>query len=116
MKKVQPPGPAPWPAAYRRLQARLAQVGWVALGSALERKLPGAGGPRYQWSRRVEGKTVTVALSSEQFAWLKKAIANQRRAESLLSQMHQMTLAYMWKHLPSTYRRKRLSKKTLGLN
>jgi len=30
--------------------------------------------------------------------------------------MHQMTLAYMWKNLPSTSRRKRLTKKTLGIN
>jgi hypothetical protein len=94
----------------------LTQTGWVALGSVLERKLPGGGGPRYQWSRRVEGKTVTVALSAEQFAWLKEAIANQRDLESLLSQMHRLTLDYMWKNLPSTVRRKRLSRKTLGLN
>jgi hypothetical protein len=104
------------PAAYRRLRARLERVGWLALGSVLERKLPGGGGPRYQWSRRVQGKTVTVALSPEQFTWLKAAIANQREVESLLDQMHQLTLDYMWKHLPSTSRRKRLSNKTLGLN
>jgi hypothetical protein len=104
------------PAAYRRLRGRLEQTRWVALGSVLERKRPGAGGPRYQWSRRVKGKTVTVALSAEQFAWLKQAISNQRKVESLLSQMHGLTLEYMWKYLPSTSRRKRLSKKTLGLN
>jgi 3',5'-cyclic AMP phosphodiesterase CpdA len=107
---------APLPASYRRLLARLQQIGWMALGSVLERSLPGQGGPRYQWSRRVEGKTVTVALSAEQFAWLKAAIANQRKAQSLLNQMHHITLDYMWKKLPSTTRRKRLSKRTLGLN
>jgi len=107
---------AAWPAAYRRLRTRLSQIGWIALGSLLERKTPGRGGPRYQWSRRVEGKTVTVALSAEQFAWLKSAIANQRRLWNLLEQMNQLTLEYMWKNLPSTTRRKRLSKKTLGLN
>jgi hypothetical protein len=94
----------------------LAQIGWVALGSVLERKLPGQGGPRYQWSRRVEGKTVTVALSGEQFAWLKSAIANQRKVWDLLDQMNQLTLDYMWKKLPSTTRRKKLTKRTLGLN
>ena len=104
------------PASYRRVRAQLARAGWLALGSVLERKTPGRGGPRYQWSRRLEGKTVTVALSAEQVAWLKAAIANQRKVESLLSRMHQMTLDYMWKHLPSTARRKRLSHKTLGLN
>ncbi len=116
MKKAKPLSHPPLPAAYRRLRARLAQVSWIALGSVLERNLPGQGGPRYQWSRRVEGKTITVALSAEQFAWLKIAIANQRKASDLLSQMQKLSLVYMWKRLPSTSRRKRLSKKTLGLN
>lgn len=106
----------PLPAAYRRLQAQLAQLGWVALGSLLERTAPGQGGPRYQWSRRVEGKTITMALSAEQYAWLQEAIANQRQAEELLHQMQQLSLKHLWKNLPSTTRRKKLSKKTLGLN
>ena len=113
MKKAIHP---PLPAAYRRLRARLAQVGWIALGSVLERSLPGQGGPRYQWSRRVEGKTITVALSAEQFVWLKAAIANQRKVSELLGQLQKLSLQYMWKKIPSTSRRKRLSKKTLGLN
>ena len=104
------------PAAYQQMRRALAQVGWIALGSVLERNLPGKGGPRYQWSRRVDGKTVTVALSPQQFGWLKQAIANQRNLERTLDQMHQQTLDYMWKHLPSTSRRKRLTKKTLGIN
>lgn len=104
------------PPAFRRLRARLERMGWIALGSVLERGRPGQGGPRYQWSRRVQGKTVTVALSAEQFAWLKAAIANQREVWDILDQMHQITLDYMWKHLPSPPRRKKLSKKTLGLN
>ena len=114
--KAKVPGPPRWPAAYQRLRTRLGQIGWIALGSVLERKAPGQGGPRYQWSRRVDGKTVTVALSAEQFKWLKSAIANQRKVWDLLEQMNRLTLAYMWKTLPSTTRRKRLSKKTLGLN
>lgn len=114
--KRHPSAAVPLPAAYRRLRGRLARVGWIALGSVLERGQPGQGGPRYQWSRRVGTKTVTVALSAEQFAWLKKAIANQRKVWDLLMEMQAETLAYMWKNLPSTARRKRLSKKTLGLN
>jgi len=106
----------PFPAEYRRLLARLGRVGWVALGSVLERKRPGQGGPRYQWSRRVGGKTVTVALSAEQFAWLKRAIGNQRRAWALLARMQRLTLQNMWRNLPSTSRRKQLSRKTLGIN
>jgi len=115
MKSKSAPPPA-LPAAYRRLRNQLSQVGWIALGSVLERDRPGQGGPRYQWSRRVGRKTVTVALSAEQFAWLQEAIANQRKVWGTLLQMQQQTVAYMWKNLPSTTRRKRLSKKTLGLN
>src|SRR5882724_10421103 len=114
--KARAPGNDPWPAAYQRLRARLGQIGWIALGSVLERKTPGQGGPRYQWSRRVEGKTVTVALSNEQFEWLKSAIDRKRKVWDLLDQMNHITLGYMWKTLPSTTRRKPLSKKTLGLN
>jgi len=104
------------PAAYRRLQRRLGALGWMALGSVLERGRPGQGGPRYQWSRTVRGKTVTVALSAEQFAWLSQAIAHQREAWAIMEQMHRLSLEYLWKKLPSTTRRKCLSKRTLGLN
>ena len=116
MKPARPSAAAPLPATYRRLRDQLAQIDWIALGSVLERALPGQGGPRYQWSRRVQGKTVTVALSPEQFAWLKQAIANQRKVWDLLDQMNQITLHYLWKNIPGTTRRKKLSKKTLGLN
>jgi hypothetical protein len=116
MKQTKSAAQAQLPATYQHLRTRLGRIGWVGLGSVLERKLPGQGGPRYQWSRRVEGRTVTVALSAEQYAWLKQAIASQRKVELLLREMHRLTLVYMWKHLPSTTRRKRLSQKTLGLN
>lgn len=100
---------------YEQWRGQLAQTGWVALGSVVERGRPGQGGPRYQWTRRVRQKTVTVALSREQFEWIAQAIQNNRKAWEILEQMHQLSLDYMWKTLPSTTRRKRLSKKTLGL-
>jgi len=106
----------PFSATYRRLQKHLSETGWVALGSVVERNKPGQGGPRYQWSRRVAGKTVTVALSKEQFEWLKAAIANQRKVLHTLERMHKLTLHYMWETLPSTSRRKLLSDRTLGVN
>ena len=102
-------------AEYDRLREQLANTGWVALGSVVERGQPGQGGPRYQWSRRVRKKTVTVALSREQFEWIGAAIQNNRKAWEILEQMHQLSLDYMWKNLPSITRRKQLSKKTLGL-
>ena len=105
-----------FPRTYLKLQAQLAKTGWIALGSLVERGEPGQGGPRYQWSRRVGPKTVTVALSPEQFAWLKKAITNQRELWDILTEMQRLTLDYMWNSLPNPSRRKRLSKRTLGVN
>jgi hypothetical protein len=104
------------PPEYQRLRRSLAQSGWIALGSLVERSLPGQGGPRYQWSRRVGKKTVTVAVSLEQFIWLKEAIANQRQIWNTLMQMQHLTVQHALKTLPNPPRRKRLSKKKLGLN
>jgi hypothetical protein len=104
------------PLEYHRLRQSLAQTDWIALGSLVERTAPGQGGPRYQWSRRVGRKTVTVALSPEQFAWLKKAIATQRSVWETLMRMQHLAARHVLQNLPNPRRRKRLSKKRLGLN
>jgi hypothetical protein len=104
------------PPEYHRLRQSLARTAWIALGSLVERTRPGRGGPRYQWSRRVGKKTVTVALSAEQFAWLKKAIGNQRSVWETLMRMQHLTAQHVLQNLPNPPRRKRLSKKRLGLN
>ena len=111
----KPPTTEGWNAEYERLRARLGQSGWLALGTLIERGLPGQGGPRYQWSRRAGGKTVTVALSAEQFAWMKQAIANQREVWEILLRMQQLSAEFMLQNLPNPPRRKRLSKKRFGL-
>ena len=105
-----------FPVRYQKLKEELAQIGWIALGTLLERGLPGQGGPRYQWSRRAGGKTVTLALSLEQYQWMENAVANQRRVWDILIEMQQITAEYMIANLPHPPRRKKLSKKRLGLN
>ena len=104
------------PSDYQRLRLKLSTTGWIALGSLVERDKPGQGGPRYQWSRRVGRKTVTVALSAEQFNWLKLAISNQREVWDILTEMQQLTAKHVLENIPGPPRRKRLSKKRLGLN
>ncbi|HUR46475.1 MAG TPA: DUF6788 family protein [Candidatus Saccharimonadales bacterium] len=116
MKSKQQQKSAEFPASYRQLQKQLAGTGWIALGSLLERGQPGQGGPRYQWSRRVGGKTVTVALSAEQFEWLGKAIANQRQAWDIMMKMQRLTVETMLEKMPNPSRRKPLTRKQLGLN
>ena len=104
------------PREYQRLREKLATISWIALGSLVERNQPGRGGPRYQWSRRVGPKTVTVALSAEQFDWLKEAIANQREVWDILTQLQHLTAKHALVNVPGPQRRKHLSKKSLGLN
>jgi hypothetical protein len=104
------------PPPYQRLRRKLSKVSWIALGSLVERDKPGQGGPRYQWSRRVGAKTVTVALSADQFAWLKQAISNQREVWDILQELQQITPYHALKNIPGPPRRKRLTKKRLGFN
>jgi len=62
-------------AEYAQLQADLACLGWISHGYVQDRG-PGAGGPSYQWTCKVKAKTVSVALSQEQFHALQEAIKN----------------------------------------
>ena len=103
------------PLEYQRLRQKLSGIGWIALGSLVERAKPGQGGPRYQWSRRVGPKTLTVALSAQQFSWLKQAICNQREVRDILMELQQLTAQHALEKLPGPPRRKRLTKKRLGL-
>ena len=99
---------------YEQLRARLRQVGWISQGYVQDRG-PGAGGPCYQWTRKVRGKTVSVALSKEQFAALREAIVGWREVESILDGMQKLTRQMIFGTLPDTRRRKPLNKKVLGL-
>jgi uncharacterized protein DUF6788 len=99
---------------YARLRARLAQVGWLSHGYVQDRG-PGAGGPCYQWTRKVKAKTVSVALSQEQYVALKQAIENWHQLKETLERMQALSRQIIFRSLPNPPRRKRLSKKALGL-
>jgi virulence-associated protein VapD len=99
---------------YRQLQRQLAQVGYVSQGSVFERG-PGQQGSRYVWTRKVKAKTVTVALSQEQYHWLRQAVANQRQLEKINRQMQTLSRQALFDTVPGVVRRKRLGKKVLGL-
>ena len=99
---------------YARLQGQLARTGWISEGYVQDRG-PGSGGACYPWTRKVKGKTVCVALSQEQYAWLKEAIANWRTVQNTLRQMQRLSREELFESLPHPKRRKRLSKKILGL-
>ncbi len=109
--KSQLPQPA---AHYARLRARLSDLGWISEGYVQNRG-PGAGGPCYQWTRKVRGKTISVALSREQYEWLRDAIANWRQAQQTLKAMQRLSRQVLFATVPHPPRRKKLGKKVLGL-
>jgi hypothetical protein len=114
MKRQPPPQLAQWEKEYARLRARLAQTRWISEGYVQDRG-PGAGGPCYQWTRKVKGKTVSVALSKEQYEWLAQAISQWRHLQATLKQMQRLSRQVLFETLPQPHRRKRLGKKVLGL-
>ncbi len=99
---------------YAQLRERLGRAQWISEGYVQNRG-PGAGGPCYQWTRKVKGKTVSVALSREQFEWLQSAIAQWRDMQATIRQMQRLSRQVLFATVPHPPRRKRLGKRVLGL-
>src|SRR5258708_35741821 len=102
-------------AEYERLRAQLAHLGWMSHGYVQDRG-PGAGGPCYQWTRKVKAKTVSVALSKEQYEALKQAIDNWHELQDLLRQMQALSRRFIFETLPNPPRPQALGKRALGVN
>ena len=101
-------------AEYARLARQLSTTSWISEGYAQDRG-PGAGGPCYQWTRKVRQKTVSVALSREQYEWLCQAIENWRQVQATLKEMQRLSRRVFFETVKNPPRRKRLGKKVLGL-
>lgn len=99
---------------HARLREQLLQIDWISEGYVQNRG-PGAGGPCYQWTRKVKGKTVSVALSKEQFEWLEAAILQWRQLQQTLKEMQRLSRRVLFQTVPHPPRRKKLGKKVLGL-
>jgi hypothetical protein len=99
---------------YQALLQQLSGIGWISEGYAQNRGR-GAGGPCFQWTRKVKGKTVSVALSEEQFDAMTKAIATWQKTKKIIKRMQQLSREEIFTTLPGTKRRKPLSKKVLGI-
>jgi hypothetical protein len=104
---------AQWEERYAQLRAQLSTVGWISEGYVQNRG-PGAGGPCYQWTRKVKGKTVSLALSKEQFEWLQKAIGEWRQIQATLKETQRLSRQALFETLPHPPRRKPLNKRVLG--
>lgn len=99
---------------YDRLRRRLSLLGWISQGSVQDRTDRKGGGVGYQWTRKVAAKTVTVALTQEQFSKMRQAVKNYRQLRLLLKEMEKVSRSIIFQTAPHTARRKRLSRKVLG--
>jgi uncharacterized protein DUF6788 len=85
---------------HRELAAQIAEIGIVAAGSVTRRYThctsagcrcnadpPTPHGPYWQWSAKVNGKTVTKRLSATEAKLYTEWIGNDRRVRALLAQL-----------------------------
>jgi len=70
----------------------------------------------HQWTRKVKGKTASVALSKEQYEWLQSAISNWREMQRTIKTMQRLSRCVLFGTLTHPPRRKKFGKKVLGLS
>ena len=83
---------------YQQLKKKLSNVGFMCQGTVVERYYnrdtkgkQTRYGPYYSWTRKISNKTITVALSKEQYKHISNAIATQRRVERILKKMYKIS-------------------------
>ena len=94
---------ATYASRYRELVAQLADVGYIAAGSITRRHTrcgnprcrchgdpPRMHGPYWQWTAKIEGKTVTRRLSQSEAELYQEWIANDRQLRAIITQMRQV--------------------------
>jgi len=104
-KQDQPPAVDPDQARYQSLKTELLGTGYIRRGSVVRRFMPCGKrgchchgsppqlhGPYYQWTRKVQGKTVTVRLTEEEAGLLAEWIANARRMDLIVARMEALSL------------------------
>ncbi len=99
---------------YDQLARQVSRLGLISQGSVQDRTHRQRGGAGYQWTRKVAAKTVTVALTHEQFSQMRQAVANYRKLRRLLKQMEKISRSIIFQTAPHMARRKRLSRSVLG--
>jgi hypothetical protein len=102
--------PAPDPATRRareRIARELVQIDYALPGSVIERMMrcgsprctrcktdpPRLHGPYLQWSRKVEGKTVSKLLTPDQLDRYRPWLDNARHLHQLVTELHELTIA-----------------------
>src|SRR5450759_4029602 len=107
--------PDSWKREYDRLRKGLGAICYLSQGSVLDRSSLRPPRSGYQWTRKVMGKTITVALSGQQFEAFSQAVENERKLWKTIRKMENLSRRILFENQPHTRRRKYLSNKVLGL-
>jgi len=93
--------------AFRALDRAVRRRPWLVQGSVnrVAPKTPSAS-VTYTWTRKVQAKTVTVALSRQQSAAFRQAIEANRRIEAALSRLRRVSQAALLMELPGVTKRR----------
>ncbi len=88
--------------SYRELAQRVADIGLIAAGTITHRHTrcgkpncrchadpPQLHGPYYQWTAKIDGKTVTRRLTATEAALYQEWIDNDRQLRTLIRQMRE---------------------------
>ena len=88
---------------YRQLAQRIGEVGFISAGSLTSRytkcatascrcraEPPQPHGPYWQWTAKIDGKTITRRLSPTEADLYQQWIDNDRELRSLIAQMRQV--------------------------
>lgn len=88
---------------YQELARKVAEIGFISAGSITHRHTrcgspgchchadpPQLHGPYYQWTAKINGKTVTRRLNEQQAQLYTEWIGNDRELRALLTQMRQI--------------------------
>lgn len=85
-KKLTPQNLATLWRRYQQLKEQLLDIDWISQGSVMP-KPPRA----WRLTRKDQGRSVTIALSAEQAAAYRQAVAENQKLEALLGQMRALS-------------------------
>lgn len=94
-------------AAYRTLDRATGRQPWLVQGSVnvVAPKSP-VGRVTYTWTRKVQAKTITMALSQKQAVAFRRAISANRQIEEALSRLRQVSQAALLTEVPGVTQRR----------
>jgi len=93
--------------AYRALERVVGRHPWLVQGSVnVVAPTSPAGRVTYTWTRKVKAKTVTVALSRQQAAVFRQAIAANRVIEAALRQIRDVSQHALLRGWPGVTKRR----------